>query len=689
MIQANLYWKKYPGGFKKILGGCDMLKQAGNKVYRRFDKELLCIQPWGKNSFRVQATQRHEFVEDEDISALLLPEEVSVKVYERGTDTVIENGKITCEITRTGKLRFLNQDGKLLLEEYERIRGMEEEGRKEFNSALEIVPRTFEPRQSTDNYRLTVRFEPIEGEKLYGMGQYQQPYLDVKGCTLELAHRNSQASIPFVLSSNGYGFLWNNPAIGAVTFGKNVTQWTAQSTKQMDYWITAGDTPAEIEEAYADATGKVPMMPEYGMGFWQCKLRYMTQEEILEVAREYHRRKLPVDVIVVDFFHWPHEGDWKFDLDYWPDPEKMVRELKEMGMHLMVSIWPTVDGESENYQEMEELGYLTRSEQGKRLGQLGNAAIIDVTNPDGREYVWSKIKKNYYEKGIHIFWLDEAEPEFTGYEFSHYRYFRGADMEVGNIYPREYARMAYEGMEKEGQKNILNLLRCAWAGSQRYGTLVWSGDIDSSFRSLRNQLAAGLNMGISGIPWWTTDIGGFHGGNIYDPKFHELLVRWFEFGAFCPVMRLHGYREPFKAPLGTTGGGKHNSGAENEVWSYGEEVYKICEKYIHLRERMRPYVRQIMEEAHEKGTPAMRPLFYDFPEDKKAWDIEDEYMFGPDLLVAPVLYEEQRERTLYLPEGLWRNINDGQEYEGGREITVSAPLDQFPVFAKAGKLTEL
>ncbi len=689
MIQANLYWKKYPGGFKKILGGCDMLKQAGNKVYRRFDKELLCIQPWGKNSFRVQATQRHEFVEDEDISALLLPEEVSVKVYERGTDTVIENGKITCEITRTGKLRFLNQDGKLLLEEYERIRGMEEEGRKEFNSALEIVPRTFEPRQSTDNYRLTVRFEPIEGEKLYGMGQYQQPYLDVKGCTLELAHRNSQASIPFVLSSNGYGFLWNNPSIGAVTFGKNVTQWTAQSTKQMDYWITAGDTPAEIEEAYADATGKVPMMPEYGMGFWQCKLRYMTQEEILEVAREYHRRKLPVDVIVVDFFHWPHEGDWKFDLDYWPDPEKMVRELKEMGMHLMVSIWPTVDGESENYQEMEELGYLTRSEQGKRLGQLGNAAIIDVTNPDGREYVWSKIKKNYYEKGIHIFWLDEAEPEFTGYEFSHYRYFRGADMEVGNIYPREYARMAYEGMEKEGQKNILNLLRCAWAGSQRYGTLVWSGDIDSSFRSLRNQLAAGLNMGISGIPWWTTDIGGFHGGNIYDPKFHELLVRWFEFGAFCPVMRLHGYREPFKAPLGTTGGGKHNSGAENEVWSYGEEVYKICEKYIHLRERMRPYVRQIMEEAHEKGTPAMRPLFYDFPEDKKAWDIEDEYMFGPDLLVAPVLYEEQRERTLYLPEGLWRNINDGQEYEGGREITVSAPLDQLPVFAKAGKLTEL
>lgn len=665
-----------------------MLRREGNKIYRRFDKELLCIEPWGKNSLRVRATQRHEFASD-DLSALLPPQEAEIKVYERGTDTVIENGKITCEITRTGKLRFLNQEGKLLLEEYERIRGMAEEGRKEFNSALEIVPRTFEPRPSADNYRLTLRFEPVEGEKLYGMGQYQQPYLDVKGCTLELAHRNSQASIPFALSSNGYGFLWNNPAIGSVTFGKNVTQWVAESTKQMDYWITAGDSPAEIEEAYAEATGKVPMMPEYGMGFWQCKLRYQTQEEILEVAREYHRRGLPVDVIVVDFFHWPHQGDWKFDLDYWPDPEGMVKELKEMGMELMVSIWPTVEGQSENFQEMEELGYLTRSEYGKRLGQLNESSIIDVTNPDARNYVWEKIKKNYYDKGIKIFWLDEAEPEFTGYEFQHYRYFRGADMEVGNIYPREYAHMAYEGMEKEGQKNILNLLRCAWAGSQKYGTLVWSGDIDSSFRSLRNQLAAGLNMGLSGIPWWTTDIGGFHGGNIYDEKFHELLVRWFEFGTFCPVMRLHGYREPFKAPLGTTGGGKHNSGAENEVWTYGEEVYKICEKYIHMRQRMKPYIKRLMEEAHEKGTPVMRPLFYDYPQDTRAWEIEDEYMLGPDLLVAPILYENQRQRQVYLPQGTWRNINDNREYEGGCQITVEAPLDQLPVFAKAGTLEEL
>ena len=662
-----------------------MITQKGNKIYRRQDKELLCIEPWGKNSFRVRATQRYEFI-PEDISALLPPQECKVKVFEEDDCTVIENGKIRCEITPTGKLRFKNQDGKLLLEEFERIRA---DYRKEYNSALEIVPRTFEPHQNTDNFRLTVRFEPIDGEKLYGMGQYQQPYLDVKGCTLELAQRNSQASVPFVLSNNGYGFLWNNPAIGQVSFGKNVTEWTAVSTKQMDYWITAGDTPAEIEEAYADATGKVPMMPDYGTRFWQCKLRYMTQDEILEVAREYKRRKLPISVIVVDYFHWPNQGDWKFDTDFWPDPKAMVEELKEMGIELMVSIWPTVEETSENYKEMEELGYLTRSEHGKRLGQLNVASVIDVTNPDARKYVWEKIKKNYYDLGIKIFWLDEAEPELTGYEFSHYRYFRGADMEVRNMYPKEYARMAYEGMEEEGQENIVNLLRCAWAGSQKYGTLVWSGDIDSSFRSLRSQLAAGLNMGISGLPWWTTDIGGFHGGNINDEKFKEVLVRWFEFGAFCPVMRLHGFREPFIPGLSESGGGKHRSGSPNEVWTYGDEVLRICTKYLELRETIRPYVTELMKEAHEKGTPVMRPLFYDYPEDTKVWEIEDEYMFGPDMLVAPILYEDMRERTLYLPEGDWVDINSKTEYKGGDFVTVAAPLDTLPVFVKRGTHPEL
>ncbi len=673
-----------------------MITVDGNKVIRRYDKELLVIEPWGKNSLRVRATQRSGFLEDEDLSALLPnPEKTEATAAAEGGGAVLTNGKIRAELSASGKLTFYNQDGKVLLREFQRTRSMMEEGHKEFNSALEIYARTFEPYAMTDNFALTVRFEPVDGEKIFGLGQYQQPYLDMKGCVLELAHRNSQASVPFALSSNGYGFLWNNPGIGQVTFGKNVTEWKAASTKQMDYWITAGDTPAEIEEAYADATGKAPMMPEYGLGFWQCKLRYKTQDEILEVAREYKRRKLPIDVIVADYFHWPYEGDWTFDPDYWPDPEGMVKELKEMGIHLMVSIWPTVEKDSINYQNLKESGGLIRSEHGERLGQLGNAAIIDVTNKETRNYVWNVIRQNYYEKGIHIFWLDEAEPElngepgYGGYEYSHYRYFKGADVEVGNIYPREYARMAYEGMTREGQENVVNLLRCAWAGSQRYGALVWSGDIDSSFESLRNQLRAGLSMGIAGIPWWTTDIGGFHGGNIYDDKFREVFTRWFEFGAFCPVMRLHGFREPIQEPMSSVKGGKCPSGAENEVWTYGEEIYGICRKYMELREQLRSYLREIMKAAHEKGDPVMRPLFYEFPKDEQAWSIDDEYLLGPDLLVAPILYEGMTERTVYFPEGSWRSIADNRIYEGGKTYAVPAPKDVLPAFARDGRLSEI
>lgn len=606
--------------------------------------------------------------------------EPDISYTEQGARII--NGKIRAGITKLGKIMMYNAEGKLLLEEYCRNRRDLLDAKC---SAIEVEAREFKPIQGGD-YHLTMRFESVhKDEKIYGMGQYQQPYLDLKGLDLELAHRNSQASVPFALSSLGYGFLWNNPGVGRVVFGKNIMSFEAYSTKALDYWVTAGDTPAEIEEAYAAVTGTVPMMPEYGLGFWQCKLRYQTQEELLEVAREYKRRNLPIDVIVIDFFHWPKQGEWKFDPVYWPDPAAMVRELKEMGIELMVSIWPTVDKGCENYEEMLEKGYLIRTERGVRVGLDFQGATIhyDATNPEARDYVWNKAKKNYYDLGIKVFWLDEAEPEYTAYDFDNYRYHRGTNLQIGNTYPVDYARTFYEGMEREGQTNIINLLRCAWAGSQKYGALVWSGDIASSFESMRNQLAAGLNMGLAGIPWWTTDIGGFHGGNPDDPVFRELFARWFAWGTFCPVMRLHGDREPRQPQVGTTGGASCCSGAANEVWSYGEEVYDICQKFMEYRERMRPYTRKLMEEAHEKGTPVMRTLFYMYPEDCACWDVEDEYMYGPDVLVAPVLYAGQTKRNVYLPKGDdWVESATGREYRGGQCVEADAPLDVIPVFVR-------
>lgn len=648
-----------------------------------YDAEEVWLEPWGNNSFRVRATKNAEMLDTAwALNQKKMETESDIEIGEDHAE--IRNGKIRAVITKYGKLTFYKQDGSVLLDEYLRNR---KDKTVDYCSALDIDAREFRPNIGGD-YHLSMRFVSTPSEKIFGMGQYQQPYLNQKGNDLELAQRNSQASVPFMISSLGYGFLWNNPAVGRVMFGKNITTWEAYSTKQLDYWITAGDSPSEIEEAYAAVAGTVPMMPEWAMGFWQCKLRYQTQEELLNVAREYKKRGLPISVIVIDYFHWPLQGDWKFDPKYWPDPDAMIRELKEMGIELMVSIWPTVDYRSENFQEMLEKGYLIRTERGFRIAMdfQGNTVHYDATNPDARKFVWNVARKNYYEKGIRTFWLDEAEPEYTVYDFDNYRYYLGPNVQIGNIYPELYAKTFYDGMTEEGQKNVINLLRCAWAGSQKYGALVWSGDVHSSFASFRNQLSAGLSMAIAGIPWWTTDIGGFHGGNPDDPKFRELLVRWFEWGTFCPVMRLHGERQPLKAPIGTEGGALCVSGADNEVWSFGEENYEILKNYLKLREKMKPYIREQMEAAHEKGTPVMRPLFYDFSDDTKSWDIEDQYMFGPDVMVAPVMYENMRVRDVYLPEGSeWVNHWTGETFQGGQSVSVDAPLQQIPVFTRNGR----
>ena len=289
-------------------------------------------------------------------------------------------------------------------------------------------------------------------------------------------------------------------------------------------------------------------------------------------------------------------------------------------------------------------------------------------------------------------WLDEAEPEYGPYDFDNYRYYAGPALQCTNIYPLMYAKGFYDGLKAEGEKEILSLVRCAWAGSQKFGALTWSGDIHSSFRAMREQLQAGLNMGMAGIPWWTSDIGGFVGGDISDPYFKELLVRWFAWGAFCPVFRMHGERSPWyeREQEFINNVRQLTSGQDNEVWSFGEDNYEILKKYLFVRERLRPYIRECMRQASETGAPVMRPMFFDFPEDKVCWETEDQYMFGADLLIAPVMEMGMRERSVYLPAGLsWTEANTGRQYDGGERIVVEAPLDVLPVFVREGKHIEV
>ncbi len=695
-------------------------------VYRNKDNVLIAqegnttiyIQPWGRNALRVQMTKeqqldRNDWALSEPASGTelspgtelplrttmpsILIQKVSFsqpwfKHYPDGDKKIeqayiasITNGKITASFNHEGWLSFTDEKGKVLLTEFWRNRSRIDR----YCIPLNLSARELKPIKGTSDWELTARFEAFEDEKIFGLGQYQDEFLNKKGLVLDLCQKNSQSSVPFMLSNRGYGFLWNNPAIGRVSFANNVTEWHAQSTKKMDYWVTAGDTPQEIIEQYTSVTGRTPPLPSFASGFWQCKLRYKNQEEVLNIAREYKKRKLPISVIVIDFFHWTMQGDFEFDPEDWPNPAAMVKELEDMGIILMVSVWPTIDERSKNFGIMAHNGHLVSFERGSgvHMSWMGNTVFFDATHPDAQKFIWEICQKNYGQYGIKHFWLDEAEPEYGIYDFDQFRYAAGPALQVSNIYPKYFAKAFFEGQSSSGQTDILNLVRCAWAGSQKYGALVWSGDIHSSFRAMREQLQAGLNMGLAGIPWWTTDIGGFLGGDIHDPEFQELIIRWFQWGVFCPIMRLHGERPPFEDLGDKEYRGQVRqmpSGQDNEVWSFGDRAYEIMQKFLALREKLRPYIHILMNEAHINGSPVMRTMFYEFPDDENCWTCTDQYMLGSSILVAPVMEKGLSKRKVYLPQksaaDVWTNLFTGEQFKAGRTIEAACILDNFPVF---------
>ena len=657
--------------------------------------EILRIESWGKDAFRVRATMQGDFTGNnwaltEKVKEA--PTQISIEKEDHwvGDGTIdqkeiatITNGRIKSVINFAGVISFYRDDALILREYFRAYDGtLSKESR-----CLKVVNRQWKGIIGGSEYSLNLKFESNDGEKIYGMGQYQQPYLDLKGCVLELAHRNSQISVPFAVSSLGYGFLWNNPAVGEVTFGKNYTEWIARSTKEMDYYITVGDTPKDILENYTAVTGRAEMFPEDLMGLWQCKLRYRTQDEVLTVARQYQKEGIKIDQIVIDFFHWTYQGDWKFDEKYWPDPKAMVDELHEMGIKVIVSVWPSVDRKSENFEPMMEQGLLIKTERGaaQTYDYMGDCVEIDPFNEKTRKYVWDICKKSYYDYGIDAFWLDNSEPDYCVYDFENYRYCDGPALAISNMYPQMYSRVFYDGMKAEGDENFVNLLRCAWAGSQKYNNVVWSGDVPSTFEAFADQVQCGLNMGLAGIPWWTTDIGGFMTDDVNDPDFRQLLIRWYQYAVYSPVLRMHGDRGPYNIPPlddRDWGGGFQKTGHPNELWSYGEENYAIMKKYYDVRISMHDYIRKLYEEAHENGSPLLRTMFYEFPDDKKCWELQDQYMFGDKYLVAPILKLNQFERTVYLPDGKWKLTSTGEVFDGLCEVNVEAPIEYSPVFER-------
>ncbi|MEY8371613.1 TIM-barrel domain-containing protein [Aerococcaceae bacterium 50-4] len=673
-----------------------MIKIYDTYIEKRFDSELLRIETWGENSFRVQSFADQKY-RDDNYALMEKSEENSPKIElieHKGEEITIRNGKLTAKIDHRDRLTFYNEKGEVVLKEFIRLRavkhddGAEDVGTieitKDFNSTLKLKSREFKG-NSGGSFEATARFESVPNEKIFGMGQYQHEFLDLKNTKLELAQRNSQMSIPFYISSLNYGFLWNNPGIGEVTFAKNMTEWHMKSTKVIDYWITVGNDFKEISRNYANVTGKVPLMPKKLLGLWQSKLRYRTAEEVLEVVEGYKERGIQLSTIAIDYFHWPKQGEYKFDENLWPNPQKLIDDLKfKYDIEPIISVWPTVQTDAENYNDYLEGGYLINVNKGVRLTMLiqGTTVFLDTTNPEAREYVWDRIKRNYDDLGIDYYWVDVAEPGYAVYDFDNYRYYSGQALETANLYPNGFLEMVYDGKNKSNHE-VVTLVRGAWAGAQKYGALGWSGDIDSSFEAFNNQVNTGLNVGMAGMPWWTTDIGGFHGGNPEDPEFRELIVRWFQYSTFSPILRMHGDRLPHSGPLSDSGGGLMPTGAPNEIWSFGQDVEIILTDYLAIRERITDYIYELMTEAHTDGLPIMRALFYEFPEDNYAWEVDNTYMLGPDLLVAPIMNFKERNRKVYLPNNeVWINVFDLKEYDGGTEYTIDAPINHIPVFIR-------
>ena len=632
-----------------------------NKILHSRAGELIRITPCRENALRFEAFPG---CREYDENFTLMPLEAQCEITEEEHCVSMRAGDLSLTLEENGKVTFY-KNGKVILEEKPELA---------FNSGF----RHYE--QNGNRWKARVTFEGREGENFYGLGHEASGLFNLKGGSFDLRHVNAKSTVPFVYSSLGYGFLWNNPAVGNAELSRNRTRWSAGATRKIDYVVISG-SPKQVSEALADLTGHAPVMPHWATGFWQSRLRYETQEDLLAVARRYKEENIPLSAIICDYFHWTEQGDWKFDHRYWPDVRSMAEELHNMGTKLIVSVWPTINERSENYGYMRDNNMLIRTVRGsdRVFDFYGPQAEIDATNPGTRKFVFSKLKENYLDNGVDGLWFDEAEPEIHPEHFDNLLLHAGKGDEVGLIYPYYYAQMAFDGFSEMGITPV-TLTRAAYTGSQKFGALVWSGDIPSTFESLEQQVKAGLNMSMCGIPWWNTDIGGFWGADTRSDEFRELIVRWFQYGVFCPVMRLHGARIRHGEKKRDV---KEPTGDPNEIWSFGEENFEILKNLILLRERLRPYIEEQMKIASEKGYPVMRPMFFEYPDDETCYETGEQYMFGSDILFAPVVTRGQREKEVYLPEGEWIFTNTGEQYGPGFH-KVKCDIHEFTAFVKKG-----
>jgi alpha-D-xyloside xylohydrolase len=550
-------------------------------------------------------------------------------------------------------------------------------------------------------WRVGATFAAPDDEHYYGLGQHQEGAFDLRGRTISCRHdydapAGETVCVPFMISSRGYGVVWDNPSATLVAPGLNGrTLWRSEVGERVSFFVIAGATSDEIYAGYRQLTGATPLPPKAAFGLIQSKQRYASQQELLDAAEGYRKRGYPADIMVVDWFYWTRMGQFDMDPKAWPDPAGMNRRLHEEGFQSLISVWPRFQSTSRFYPLLASRGWLLKRPDGQPQDGLplrGDhaGALIDSTNPDARAWYWSAIRDTFVTKGFDAFWLDETEPDLVpdGDFFS-----IGSGDRYHNLYPLLHTQGVYEGLRRERpDRRALILARAAYLGSQRNGALFWSSDVFPTWDVLKRQVPTGLGFTASGLAYWGNDIGGWQAlapvhhparPPLLDPSdardvvggyddYPELFTRWFEYGTFLPTLRIHGSRKAV------------------EIWAYGKAAEPILAKYLRLRYALIPYLYSQGHRTWLSGAPFMRALFMDFPSDPAVAGIGDEYMLGPAFLVAPVTEQGAVHRSVYLPAGTdWYDWWTGRRFRGGRAIEAAAPIDTLPLFVRAGSVVPL
>ena len=599
------------------------------------------------------------FTGNYDPAVIAHPEPAPFTVSETADAVTLATSALQVKVAKAdGRVSFLTADGKVLIEEA---------GRDISHGVTQSFSRPFGA-----------------SDIVYGLGQHQNGLLDYNGTSVHLQQANRDVAVPMLVSPTGYGLLWNDAAVTDVDVGLPAKPalvirseaGTNLDKNGVDYDFIYGPELDDVIGGYRLLTGDAPMMARWTWGLWQSKEHYATQDELLSVAAKYRALNLPFDAVVQDWQYW-QPGQWgshRFDPARFPDPAGMVGTLHGEHVHAIISIWARLDPGTANAAELDTAGALFRKTY-PNVYPAGQGRWYDAWNPKGREIYWRQIMQNLGTLGFDGWWLDASEAELGGNwgEMRDVSTAAGPGAVVYNAYPLMHTTAVHDGMlSDQPDKRVFILTRSAYAGQQRNAAITWSGDTMGTWDVLRRQIPAALDFSLSGIPYWSADIGGFFGGDPKDPAYAELFTRWYEFGVFNPMFRVHG-----------TGPGK-------EPWAFDAPTQKILADYDRLRYRLLPYIYSASWDVTSRHGTLMRALAFDFRDDADALEIADEYMFGKALLVAPVVQAGAQARTVYLPgKAPWYDFRTGANYAGGQVVVARADIATIPVFVRAGSILPL